>query len=162
MRFHHFLLLFTAAALLPEVVPAQVADMSGTWILNKKKSSWGSNVQFDVMMFIEHKDPGLKYTGTVTYADETTRDFSYEGAIDGKPRPADRAAGSGTMTHSRVGRREFKTEFRTGDGRYVQKVGTVISGNGKTLTRTLRIEMPDGARRWTEVYDRNVRTPVKR
>jgi hypothetical protein len=155
MRLRHFLLLFMAATLLPDVVLAQVADMSGTWTLNKKKSSWGSSVPFDVMMFIEHKDPGLKYRGTVTYADETTRDFAYEGAIDGKPRAADRVAGSGTMTHSRVGAREFKTVFRIGDGSYVQTVGTVISRNRKTMTRSLRIETPGGVRRWTEVYDRN-------
>jgi hypothetical protein len=159
MRVHRFLLLCVAAALLPDVVLAQAADMSGTWVLNKKKSSWGSSVPFDVMMFIEHKEPILKYKGTITYRDETTRDFAYDGAIDGKPQPADRAAGSGTMTHTRRSRREFRTVFRNADGSYVQTVDTSLSLNGKTLTRALRVETPQGVRRWTEVYDRNLQVP---
>ena len=155
MTFRHFPLLLLAAVLVPDVSPAQVADMTGTWILNKKRSSWGSSVRpFGVIMHIEHREPRLKYDGTITYADEDSREFAYDGAIDGQPRAADRPAGSGTMTHQRVGPREFKTEFRTTGGQFVQTVNTVISRDGKTLTRSLRIETKEGVRRWTEVYDR--------
>ncbi len=155
MALRYLPLLLIAATLLPVASPAQVADMSGTWILNKERSSWGASVRpFGVIMRIEHREPSLKYEGTITYADEETRAFAYDGAIDGLPRAAERAAGSGTMTHLRVGPREYRTEFRTTGGQYVQIVDTVISRDGKTLTRKLRIQTPEGVRRWTEVYDR--------
>jgi len=155
MGFRCVPLFLLAAVLLPDISPAQVADMSGTWVLNKKRSSWGSSVRpFDVYMRIDHREPLLKYDGTVTYANEGTREFAYDGAIDGQPRTAARPAGSGTMTHQRIGPREFKTEFRVTGGHYVQTVDTVISRDGKTLTRSLRIETSEGVSRWTEVYDR--------
>lgn len=155
ITYRHLPLLLLAAILLPGLSPAQVADMSGTWILNKQRSSWKSSVRpFDVILRIEHREPSLKYDGTITYADEETREFAYDGAIDGQPRAADRPAGSGTVTHRRVGPREYRTEFRTAGGQFVQILNTVISRDGKSLTRKVRIETPEGVRRWTEVYDR--------
>ena len=155
MAFRYLLLCLLAAVLVPEVAPAQVADMTSNWILNKKRSSWGSPGRpFDVILRIEHREPRLKYNGTITYDGDNSREFAYDGVIDGQPRAADRPAGSGTMTHQRIGPLEFKTEFRTASGQYVQTVSTVISRDGKTLTRSLRIETQEGVHRWTEVYDK--------
>jgi hypothetical protein len=155
MNKRDFLLLLLLVLLTPSICRAQAADISGTWILNSEKSSWGSATRpFKVILFIEHREPALKYSGTIRYADDETRDFSFDGAIDGKPYLLERPAGKGTMSHQRLGPREIKTEFRTDDGSHVQTVNTTISRDGKTLTRGLEIRTASQVRRWKEVYDR--------
>jgi hypothetical protein len=151
----HFLLLLLPALVAASLCVAQPADISGTWILNQARSRWGSSTRpFKVLLYIEHREPALKYQGTITYADDDTRDFAFDGSIDGKPVPMERPAGNGVMFHERVAPREIKTVFKTNDGNHVQTVTTVISRDGKTLTRRLQIETPTGVRRWAEVYDR--------
>src|SRR4029450_8737000 len=63
-----------------------VANMSGTWALNVKRSTWGdklSPVRGDIV--VEHNEPALKYSVSSQAPDERDAStFEFNGAIDDK------------------------------------------------------------------------------
>src|SRR6266436_1385416 len=76
---------FVVAAMSASLLAADVANMSGTWILEVQKSKWNSKPPpQSVRITIEHNEPKLKYEGTITDANDVTKKFSFDGAIDGK------------------------------------------------------------------------------
>ncbi len=135
---------------------AQVADLSGTWDLNLDKSSWGQvQKPLAITVTIEHREPAIRYTGTIVYAaGEDTRTFSFQGAIDGKEYPITRSFGSGKIRIRRVNARTTESVFRSDDGQWEEVTRTSISVDGKTLRREIRRKGPPGELRWTEVYDK--------
>lgn len=134
---------------------AQVADLTGSWHLNVQKSTWGKmNRPVSVVLQIEHREPVLHYTGAVRYANEDTRDFVFNGAIDGKPYPMMRSYGEGSIVMRRLTPTAFESVFRTPGDAFVETTRTDVSKDGKTLTRALHLLSPEGIRRWTEVYER--------
>ena len=138
------------------VCAAQNANFSGTWHLNLSKSRWGSKPKpVNVVLDIEHKDPALKYKGTVTQSPENTRDFSFEGAIDGKEYPMTSAVGSGVAVLRRVNASTIEMEFRSSDGKSTETTRTFLSSDGKVLTRAISEKSPQGSKTWTEVYERH-------
>lgn len=135
---------------------AQVANLSGTWDLNVGKSNWGKlQKPLAITVTIEHREPALKYTGTIVYsAGEDTRTFGFEGAIDGKEYPITRSFGSGKIRIRRLDPRTTESVFRSDDGLWEEYARTSISADGKTLRREIRRKGPEGEMRWTEVYDK--------
>jgi hypothetical protein len=137
------------------VCTGQTADMTGTWQLNLEKSAWGSRPKpISVTLHIEHKEPALKYSGTVMYAGEETRPFSFNGGIDGREYHMDRSFGTGTVVLHRVDPYSFESVFRTKDGSSVETTRTSIAQNRRTLTRRIRLQTAAGTTTSTEVYDR--------
>jgi hypothetical protein len=138
------------------VCTAQNADLSGTWNLNVEKSRWGSKPKpISVVLVIEHHDPALKYHGTVTQASEHTRDFSFDGAIDGKPYPVTGASGEGNAILKRVDANTIEQDFTSTDRKRKENARTAISQDRKVLTRTIRETTPEaGSKTWVEIYDR--------
>src|SRR3954469_2895630 len=64
---------------------ADVADMSGTWVLNVKQSKWlGSSKPSAVRLTIDHHEPKLKYDLAFTGADGKVASSAFDGTIDGK------------------------------------------------------------------------------
>jgi hypothetical protein len=138
------------------VCAGQPANLSGTWHLNIEKSRWGSKVQpLSVTLFIEHQEPILRYRGTVTHVNEDTRDFTFEGAIDGKPYSMAASGGVGTVVLHRVDANTFESVFRNADGTYMETARTSLSRDGRLLTRQIRLRTPEGTQTWTEVYERH-------
>ncbi|MFN0166224.1 MAG: hypothetical protein ACKV22_07315 [Bryobacteraceae bacterium] len=134
---------------------AQVADFTGNWHLNVQRSTWGKmNRPSSVVLRIDHREPALHYNGAVRYTNEDTRDFAFDGAINGKPYPMMRSYGEGSIVIRRVSPTAFESVFRTPGDSYVETTRTEISKDGKTLTRALHLLSPEGIRRWTEVYER--------
>jgi hypothetical protein len=137
------------------ICAGQNANLSGSWQLNVEKSHWGSKPKpVSVSLVIEHKDPALKYHGTVNEGLENTRDFSFDGAIDGKSYPMTAAAGPGQAVLKRVDANTIQSEFKSADGKRIETTRTSVSRDGKVLTRTIREKTPEGTKTWSEVYDR--------
>lgn len=147
------LIVFTAAALLSA---AQVPNLSGVWKLNQQKSKWAKNqaAPVTVVVTITHQEPSLKYSGTVTGADDQTRNFDFTGAIDGKPYQENGSGETGTVTYKRVDARTVDAEYRDAGGKLVQTARNRISADGRTLIREITADTADGQMKWTEVYDR--------
>jgi hypothetical protein len=107
-----------------------------------------------VFVEIDHREPALRYCGTVTYPNEEQRQFCFEGAIDGKRYVVDRSYGAGTMSARRLDARSVESTYVSDDGRYSEVTVTMLSRDGKRLTRRIRLTTPEGAKNWTEEYDR--------
>jgi hypothetical protein len=138
------------------VCSGQNANFSGTWHLDVEKSRWGSKPKpFSVVLVIDHKDPAFHYRGTVTESTQNTRDFTFDGAIDGKEYPMASAAGPGVAVLRRVDANIIETDFRNQDGTRTENTRTSLSRDGKTLTRTIREKTPEaGTKTWVEIYER--------
>ncbi len=148
--------LLASAALSFYAMAGEIPSLSGAWTLNVEKSRWGDKPKpKSVVVYIEHNEPALKYKGTVVDATGESRDFSLEGVIDGKPYPVVASYGEGSVVIRRVNETTIQSEFRTHDGRYVETTRTRISGDGRTLTRRIRLRGPEGSRSWTEVYEKH-------
>ena len=137
------------------VLTAQNTNLSGSWYLNVEKSQWGQmRKPISVVLEMQHREPALQYHGTVTYSNEDTRDFAFEGAMDGKEYAMSRSYGTGTITMRRVDPFTIESTFKTPDGAYVETARTTVSRDGKSMTRRLRNRSPEGVKTWTEIYDR--------
>jgi hypothetical protein len=137
-------------------IAAAPFNMGGKWRLNLDKSKWGKRDKpTGIEISIEHQDPKLKYKGTVINADGTDkRDFSFEGAIDGKEYPAIGADGAGKMSIRRVNAYTTTWTYHSNDGKVTEEAQTTISSDGKVLTRRIHRKAPNGDFVWTEVYDK--------
>jgi hypothetical protein len=144
---------FLSAAL--GVCAGQPANLSGNWHLNIEKSRWGNKAKpQSVTLFIEHQEPALRYSGTVTHVNEDTRDFTFDGAIDGKPYPMVGSRGAGTVVLHRVDASTYESIFRTADNTCIETARTSLSRDGRLMTRQIRLRTPEGTLAWTEVYER--------
>jgi hypothetical protein len=138
------------------VCAGQPANISGSWHLNIEKSHWGSKLKpQSVTLVIEHNEPLLRYSGTVTHVNEDTRDFIFEGAIDGKPYSVVGSGGAGTVVLHRVDLNTIESVFRNADGTSIENTRTSVSRDGRLLTRQIRLQTPAGTHTWTEVYERH-------
>lgn len=137
------------------VCAGQARNLSGNWHLNVEKSSWSSATKpVSVVLAIDHREPQLKYSGTVTYANEEERSFGFDGALDGKPYRMSRSFGEGSITLHRVDVRTVESSFRSDDGQFTETARTTVSRDGKTLTRKLTARSPGGNTSWTEIYEK--------
>jgi hypothetical protein len=153
MRIWFSLPVVLAAASL--LASAQPADLTGSWHLNIEKSRWGSvSKPLSVVLTIEHREPRLDYHGMVLYASEDTREFAFSGAVDGSAHAMSRSFGDGTITLRRIDAWTVESVFRSHDGLFVETAQTTIARSGRTLTRRLRLQTPEGRKSWTEQYDR--------
>lgn len=144
---------FLSAAL--GVCAGQPANLSGSWHLNIEKSHWGSKLKpQSVTLVIEHSEPVLRYHGTVTHVNEDTRDFTFEGTIDGKPYSMVGSGGEGTIVLRRIDLNTFESVFRSTDGTCIENARNSLSRDGRFLTRQIRLQTPAGTQAWTEVYER--------
>lgn len=150
-----WLLPFLLAASTVGIASAQPADLTGAWHLNVGKSRWGGVARpVSVVLEIVHKEPMLNYHGVVMYANEDTREFAFSGAVDGAEYAMSRSFGDGMISLRRIDAWTVESVFRTPDGLYRETAQTTISRSGRTLTRRLRLQAPDGRKSWTEVYER--------
>lgn len=136
---------------------ADVANMSGAWKLNVEKSKFEKNAApMSVVLKIEHNEPSLKYSGSVTGSQEGHPDtFEFSGAIDDKIYPVKESTDTGrTIKFKR--KSDNEVESWSSDRNNMEEYAvTRLSGNGKTLVRTMTVKHKDGAKRtWTEVYDK--------
>lgn len=141
------------AALLPAA--GQVSSLTGAWQLNVKKSTFAqARKPLNIVVHLEHNEPRLKYSGTIVYENDDTREFHFDGSIDGKEYPTMRSYGPGKVTLRRAGARTILSEYRSDDGRFAERAETTLSRDGKALTRRIRLKSPSGETAWTEVYER--------
>lgn len=149
--FLSFLLCVAAAS------AADVANMSGAWKLNVERSKFEKNAApTHVLLTIEHKEPSLKYSGSVTGSQEGHPDtFQFAGAIDEKIYPVKESTDTGrTIKFKRKSDNEVESWSSDRNGMEEYAV-TRISGDGKTMVRTMTVKHKDGTKRtWTEVYEK--------
>jgi hypothetical protein len=88
----------------------------------------------------------------VTYADNDTRSFEFEGAIDGQAYPAVRSYGTGKLALRRTGKYSVESEFRSDDGKFRETSQTALSADAKRMIRKIHLSGPQGEEDWTEVY----------
>ena len=135
---------------------ADVANMSGIWKLNVKKSKYDKEAApLNVILKIEHNEPAFKYRGTVHRSLESTPDtFEFQGAIDEKIYPVKENHKSGrTIKFAR--KWPASIESWSSDDTMEEYAITTLSKDGKTLTRKMHVKQKDGKTRdWTEVYDK--------
>jgi hypothetical protein len=147
-----------AIALALTLSAAEVANMSGAWKLNVKKSKFDKNAApLNVMLTIQHQEPALKYSGTVQGSQEGHPDtFEFNGAIDEKIYPVKENAGTGrTIKFKRVNDRTV--ESWSSDANNMEEYArTTVQRDGKTMVREMTVKDKSGQtkRTWTEVYDK--------
>jgi hypothetical protein len=130
-----------------------VVNLTGTWTLDIERSEWGDiRKPVRVVVNVAHEEPALRYLGEVLYADGETREFSFVGALDGKPYPGVRSYGEGQIQIRRLNARTIESIFTSNDRRFIETANTAISQDGKTLIRKIRVRNAEGESRWTEIY----------
>jgi hypothetical protein len=139
--------LFVVAAMGASLLASDVANMSGTWILDVQKSKWNQKPPpQSVRITIEHNEPKLKYEGTTTDANDVTKKFAFDGAIDGKDYNG--------ITVSRLTPYTTTSTEKSEDGKYQEVTTTTVTKNGSHLVRRVQATGPDGKQTWTELYRR--------
>lgn len=133
-----------------------VSNLGGSWTLNADASKWGKHERpTSIVLNIVHQEPSLKYSGEIIKpGEDPSRDFSFDGAIDGKGYPARGPGGNGTMSFKRVDARTVESLYTSNDKTLVERGRLTLSADGKHLTRQVQVKSPGGEESWTEVYDR--------
>jgi hypothetical protein len=134
---------------------AEVANMSGTWVLSAERSRFGDNPHpSNVVLTIQHNEPALKYSGTVNHANEGhIIDFRFDGAIDGKPYVIKEDRGDRQTTFRRVNDRVVESVSKWADGE--ERARITISHDGRTMERRIDFQDRAGKKRdWTEIYEK--------
>lgn len=130
-------------------------DLTGDWTLNLAKSQWGSRPKpISVTLHIQHKEPSIMYAGTVMYAGEDTRQFGFDGAIDGRSYPMIRSFASGSVVLHRIDPMTFESVFRSSDSTTVETTRTTVSTDGRVLRRRIRLTTASGTDTSVEFYER--------
>ena len=145
----------SAFLLTAAIAIAEVANMSGMWVLNPDRSRFGDNPHpSNVSLSIQHNEPAFKYTGTVNHANEGhIIDFNFDGAIDGKEYTVKEDRGDRKTTFRRVNDRVVESHSKWSDGELKSRI--TMSSDGRTLER--RMEFTDRAgkkRDWVEIYEK--------
>jgi hypothetical protein len=153
---HAKLLVSLFALCLPLLLMGQQpADMTGAWRLDVASSSWGNaHRPLTVMMDIDHQEPVLRYSGSILYASEDTRQFAFDGRIDGREYFMERSFGAGRIVLRRLSPNSIRSVFRTNDSQYTETAVTTVSRDGRRLTRRIHVTGPAGDTHWTESYVR--------
>ena len=145
--------------LLPFVIActllADVANMSGKWVLNDKRSRFGNNAHpSEVFLTVEHNEPKLKYQGTVNRPQEgAITDFSFDGAVDGKQYPVKEESGERKVTFHRVNDRTVESITSFDQGEVRSRI--TMSRDGNTMERQMTFRGKDGkTRSWVEIYEK--------
>jgi hypothetical protein len=152
-RLHFLAIALFAAALFANDSPA---NLSGTWVLDANQSKWGNHGRpTSIVINIAHQEPTLKYTGQeIKPGEDEAREFSFDGAIDGKSYPVRGPGEEGSMYYKRVNGHTIDSVFTSKDGTVVEHARTTISNDGKRLTRDVKVNSPAHTESWTEVYVR--------
>jgi hypothetical protein len=133
----------------------QPRDMTGEWTLDVGASSWGNaHSPLSVLMTIDHHEPALRYSGSIMYANEETRQFAFDGRIDGRDYFMERSFGAGRIVIRRLSASSIRSVFRSDDALYTETAVTTISRDGRRLTRRIHVTGPAGDSHWTESYVR--------
>lgn len=134
---------------------AKAPDLSGKWKLNVQKSKWGKvNKPTSVILEIQHSEPALKYWGRVVDSDSDGREFSFEGAIDGREYPVIGAFAEGKIVFVRKPGNVVASTFHSNDAMLSETAETSVSADRQALTRRVHLKRPAGELKWTEIYDR--------
>jgi hypothetical protein len=134
---------------------AEVANMSGSWALNEKRSRFGDNPHpSQVFLKIEHNEPKLKYSGNTNHANEgQINDFQFDGAIDGKEYIGKQDNGDRRVTFRRVNDNTVESLSKLAEGELSSR--ETVSSDGRTLERRMTFRGKDGkTRRWVEIYEK--------
>ena len=134
---------------------AEVANMSGAWVLNVDRSRFGNNPHpSNVALTIQHSEPSLKYSGTVNHPNEGHMiDFNFEGAIDGKEYTVKEDRGDRRTKFRRVNERAVESHSKWSDGELTSRI--TISSDGRTLERRMEFKDREGKKRdWVEIYEK--------
>jgi hypothetical protein len=148
--------LTTVGLLVAGACAAEVVNMSGTWALNVEKSKWGQVPKpVSVVVTVDHKEPAISYTGRIVQVDgEESREFTFQGAIDGKAYPLQRNLGDGKVILKRVDDTTITSEFTSNDGAFKENVRSTITRDGKVLRRMMERRGTSGEMAWMEVYEK--------
>jgi hypothetical protein len=148
----------TLVALACTCLYADVANMSGTWALNVKRSTWGdkpSPVRVDIT--IEHNEPAFKYSGSSQAPDERAAStFEFNGAVDDKEYPvSENGKATRKARFKRTADNAVEAVYFDPDGKQAETARMSLSRDGKTLVRQVRVKLPDGRlSTWSEVYEK--------
>jgi hypothetical protein len=152
--------LLVAVSLSAIPLPAATSDagtegLNGFWVLDTAKSRWGQMQKpTSVMLEVFHHNTTIRYTGWVVYANEETREFTFEGVVGGKQYPVKRSYGNGRLSIVSKYANQFQTEFKSDDGLFIETSRITLSNDGTVLTRHMNLQSPIGPRSWVEIYRR--------
>ena len=139
------------------IVYADVANMSGNWALNVKRSDWGKrSAPSRVDLVIEHNEPSFKYRGTTQSTDERgPSTFEFNGAIDDKQYPVKEDKSERKARFKRTSDNAIEGVYFGPDGKPAERTTMRLLRDGKTLVMQVRLKLPDGTENsWTEVYEK--------
>ena len=146
---------FAAFLTMAACLAAEVANMSGSWVLNEKRSRFGDNPRpAGVTLDVQHEEPKLKYSGKVNHPNEgQIIDFQFDGAIDGKSYTVKEDRGDRQVTFQRKSDRVVQSTSKWSDGELHSTI--TMSRDGRSMERKMTFKDRDGKRReWVEVYEK--------
>jgi hypothetical protein len=130
-------------------------NLAGVWVMDVQKSVWGEMQKPEsVVLEIIRNGNEIRYSGVVTYQNQDTRPFAFDGAMDGREYPVVRSYGSGKLVMNRKSSTTLESVYTSDTGVYVETARMVISLDGKHMTRYMSLRYPLGLRSWVEVYNR--------
>jgi hypothetical protein len=155
MRFLTLTLLIASFA---GMAAAEVANMSGSWWLDVKRSRWDDKMRppNSVALEIQHNEPALKYSGIANAAGEDTpTKFEFEGAIDGKPHTLIEDGKQRQIAFKRKSDRSIESVSHPSGSISVEESTFTLSRDGNTLEHKMKVRGADGIEReWVEVYEK--------
>lgn len=131
---------------LSSLAAADVADMSGTWVLDVARSKWHSAPKPDSgRLVIEHQEPKLKYERIFVTAAVEDKTVKFEGPIDGKEH-------NGAIA-TRLAPYSILFVKKSEDGAN-QEITVTMTKDGKHLVRRVQSSGSGAKIVWTELYDK--------
>ena len=148
--------IFVIAVALLTVTSAFAADESlGTWKLNMDKSQFSPSAPVKSLTTVrEASDDGVKVSTTGERADGTPINASYTAKYDGKEYPVT-GAPYDSIAIKQVNAHTFTATQKNSSDKYSTTVRSVISGDGKIMTNTVKGVGADGNPvSYTMVYEK--------
>jgi len=121
-----------------------------------EKSDYGKRPKpTSLTVNIDHKEPSLKYTVIGTDGQGKPINIQFAGAIDGNEYSLTGTPNNvATVSAKRINDTTTESVGKSADGKVVENVTVTVSPDGKTLTRTAKIQGPDGEFTMKGVYEK--------
>ena len=115
---------------------AEALDLSGTWKLNAEKSDFGNMPKptVNVVMKIEHNEPGIKWTSP-SFSQKGESTCESIGAIDGKDYRLECGEFSSVQSFKRISPSVIKYVAKSTEGETIGTGTWTISEDRKVLTQ---------------------------
>jgi hypothetical protein len=117
---------------------SQQSPFVGTWKMNPSKSKFGDSPRFEQTNVISQSGDELKNVSDITYEGGAKLHVEWRAKLDGKPYPLEGDVHYDTVLVTKINERTLEVVSKKGS-QVSRSSRWVISSDGKTMTRTMKI-----------------------